>query len=143
MEDLMEAASIMDGTNSHGTSVKIITVIQMQQAWAPVIMEQIALDTHLKPIKVIMDVETNIMTTRTTALPTEVEVGVAAMVVVVATCMAHMIHFRSSFPSSSAQEIKSVALKMIQLQSQLAQKLFQFPLVTWMNLAENYDNSQN
>jgi hypothetical protein len=100
------AASIMDGTvNNHGMWVQIISIIQMQQAWVPVIMEQITLDTPLMLqgiIKVIMDVETITMTTRTTALVTEVEVEVAATVVEVMG-MVHMKPHNSTH-SNTAQE---------------------------------------
>src|ERR1700710_1787970 len=90
--------SIMNGTvNSHGMSDQIISIIQMQLAWALVIMVPITPDTipMLRDIiKVIMDTETNTMTTAATA--TSLVAEVEAEVAMVAGGMQH------SFPSNFA-----------------------------------------
>jgi hypothetical protein len=64
--------SIMGGTdNNHGMSDQIISIIQMHPAWVKVIMEQITPATTLMLqaiTKVIMDAQTNSMTTPTTTM---------------------------------------------------------------------------
>src|SRR5271154_1412100 len=92
----------MAGTvNNHGISAKIISIIQMLQAWVTVTMEQITQDTMLQDIiKVIMVAQTSTMTInrtamviRTKATSSEVEVEVVDMgmvQIVVAMAMVRM-----------------------------------------------------
>jgi hypothetical protein len=107
--------SIMDGTvNNHGISDQIISIIQMHQAWVLVIMVPITLGSlpmlH-DIIKVIMDAETNTMTTRTRTMATNsvAEVGVEEVLAVEATGMVQMKHSHNSFPSSLVQEKEPMA----------------------------------
>jgi hypothetical protein len=138
------AASIMDGTvNNHGMSVQIISIIQMQQAWVPVIMEQITLDTPLMLqdiTKVIMDVETSTITIRTTALVTEVEAEVEEATAVEVMGMVHMNLSHNSIRSST--EIKPMEPLVRQDRSRVDPKLM-LPLpVTLMSLEERYARHQ-
>jgi hypothetical protein len=128
--------SIMNGTvNSHGMSDQIISIIQMQLAWALVITVPITPDTipMLRDIiKVIMDTETNTMTTAATA--TSLVAEVEAEVAMVAGVMQH------SFPSNLAQVEDSVVpiVRQDRVSQDLRQMWLQAPLVMSMNLAGRY-----
>jgi hypothetical protein len=83
----------MAGTvNNHGISAKIISIIQMLQAWVTVTMDQITQDSMLQDIiKVIMVAQTSTMTINRTAMviktkatSSEVEVEAVDMGMVVA-----------------------------------------------------------
>jgi len=92
----------MAGTvNKHGISAKIISIIQMLQAWVTVTMEQVTQDSMLQDIiKVIMVAQTSTMTinrtatvikTKATSSEVEVEAVDMGMVqTVVAMAMARM-----------------------------------------------------
>jgi hypothetical protein len=147
-------ASIMDGTdNNHGMSDQIISIIQMQQAWVTVIMEQITLDTPLMLqdiIKVIMAAQISSMTTRTTALVhkatnPEAEVGDEAATVVVVMGMVQMKPSHNSSHSSLAK----ASNRMDQLVRQdrfpqglkLMLLLLLLHLIMWMSSVEKYAQS--
>jgi hypothetical protein len=141
-------ASIMDGTdNNHGMSDQIISIIQMQQAWVTVIMEQITLDTPLilqDIIKVIMDAQT---ITMTTPKVTEAEVGDEAAMVVVVVAMGTVpmnpTH-NSSSPSNLVLASKEMGLLVRQDPSRLDPRQMPLPrlLLTSMSLVEKFAQNQ-
>jgi uncharacterized membrane protein len=90
----------MAGTvNNHGISAKIISIIQMLQAWVKVTLAQVTQDSMLQDIIKVIMVAISIMTINRTAMvikttapsEEEVEAVVTGMVqIVVGTVMARM-----------------------------------------------------
>jgi hypothetical protein len=137
--------SITDGThNNHGMSAKIISIIQMQQAWVTVIIPSIILDTLpilQATIKVIMATEISTITIRTTAMAIVAAVEVEDMAAE-ATGMVQMTNSHNSFHINSAQVKDNKPMVPLVKQDRSQQDLKQVQLlpmlVMSMNLAEKY-----